>query len=116
MPPPAMFGWLCCGLCGENRKPPGGNLKLGAGPNRNDGAVGSKRKLSEGVGMGPIEPRDAADGWWWWCSDGGGDEEPGEGGEVPPSEMSESSVSLPGPGLRARPTRPLPAPDCCCCL
>lgn len=62
-PPAAMFGWLCCGLWGAKRKPAEGNLKLGTEPKRKDDCVGSNRKLSEGVGIGPIELIETGDGW-----------------------------------------------------
>lgn len=112
IPPPEMFGWLCCGLCGPNRKPAGGNLKAVAWLNRNCDCEGSKRKFKDGGGRGPRGPRGTGDGWWV-----GGGEELGDAGDVPPSEMSESSESLaPGPGLRVRRVPPFPVPDCCCIL
>lgn len=107
-----MLGWLCCGLCGPNRKPVGGNLKAVAWLNRNCDWEGSKRKFKDGGGRGPRGPRGTGDGWWV-----GGGEELGDAGEVPPSEISESSESLPpGPGLSARRVFPFPVPDCCCIL
>lgn len=112
IPPPGMFGWLGCGLCGPNRKLVGGNLKAVVWPNRKCGCVGSKRKFKEGGGKGPRDPRGTGDGWWF-----GGGEELGDGGDVPPREMSDSSLLLPpGPGLRARRAFPFPWPDCCCIL
>jgi len=112
IPPPGIFGWLGCGLCGPNRKFVGGNLKAVVWLNRKCGCVGSKRKFKEGGGRGPRDPRGTGDGWWF-----GGGEELGDGGEVPPREMSESSLLLPpGPGLKVRRAFPFPWPDCCCIL
>ena len=115
IPPPPMLGWLCgCGLCGPKRKLAGGNLKAVAWPKRNCDWLGSKWKLRVGGGpSGPSGPNGTGDGWW--CV-GGGDEF-GDGGDVPPNDMSESSLSLPpGPGLNARRGTPFPGPDCCCIL
>lgn len=112
IPPPVRLAWLGCGLCGPKRKPAGGNLNAVAWPNLNCD-WGSKRKLSDGGGIGPRGPRGIGEGWW--CIGGG--VELGEGGDVPPSEMSESSESLPpAPGLKARLALPFPVPDCCCIL
>lgn len=81
--------------------------------NRSWVCVGSYLNPRPGGGRGATGPKETGEGWWWDC-DGG--VEDGEGGEVPPRDMSESSESLPPPGLRGRLEPAPPGPDCCCNL